>query len=159
VVPDLMRQGRGLGVPRLETVNDAKDQERDRSTNRDCKTRHKSAKEDSKKSRRGEGRGYKDTELTDSHTDPPSQRAPPNNSQPSTEHMPRDSAKGNPPIILARGHGDGRDLAAIAPLAQKRHDESLHPGRTEDEAEEVIEACEGRREGRGAGRRGRRGAV
>lgn len=70
-------------------------------------------------------------------------------------------AQRHPPVILARGHGNGGDLAPVAPLTQECHDECLYPGRAQQQGEQVGHALDGvldgtRAGGRAHGRLGRR---
>lgn len=70
--------------------------------------------------------------------------------------MAQHRADGDEPVVLARRHGDGRDLASIAPLAEKGHDERLDPRGAEEEREEVVRAGdEARDAAEGRGGRGR----
>lgn len=67
----------------------------------------------------------------------------------------------DPPVILAGGHGDRGDLAAITPLAEEGHDERLHPRRAEKKGEKIVQALQGAPEAtrtrrQASGGRGRR---
>lgn len=54
-----------------------------------------------------------------------------------------DGADDDPPVVTAGGHGYGRYLAPVAPLAEEGQGEGLHEGRGEDEHEEVLDAIGG----------------
>jgi hypothetical protein len=79
--------------------------------------------------------------LTNAHTDFAGNGPAAKHSYRSAATMPNNSTTRNPPIVRASGHGDGRNLAPIAPFAEESHNECLHPGWTQQERQEVIETC------------------
>ena len=56
--------------------------------------------------------------------------------------MSRNRAQRNQPVVLPSRHRNRSNLAPITPLAQERHDERLHPGRTEDQADQIHQPRE-----------------
>ena len=91
-----------------------------------------------------EGGGYQSTQsdedrLTGSKADSTGDGTPADDGDGGAHGVAGDGADGDPPVVLAGGHGDGRDLASVAPLAEEGHDEGLDPGRAEQEREQVVE--------------------
>ena len=69
--------------------------------------------------------------------------------------MASDCAYCHPPIILAGGHRDRGNLAAVAPFTKEGHSKGLHPCWAQNEREEIANANHqiietAYREGRGA---------
>ena len=69
--------------------------------------------------------------------------------KPSTEHgnrrarpMAKHRAGRDEPVVLASGHRNGGDLRAVAPLAEERHGEGLHPRGRQQQRSEVLGAAQ-----------------
>lgn len=86
------------------------------------------------------GEGGSKASLTNSQAHPPSDGTPTNDGHTRAEAVSSHGAERDPPVVLASGHGDGRDLGAVTPFAQESHDEGLNPGGAEKEGAQVVEA-------------------
>lgn len=79
---------------------------------------------------------------TDFHADLSCNGPTTNDSDTSAAGVAQNSTQSHPPVVLAGRHGDGCDLAAVAPLPQEGHDKGLNPRRAQEKRQEIVESLE-----------------
>lgn len=123
-----------LVVVRLERVDDAEEEESNSTAKSDCRKLVSSF-------------CLKvDVYLTITHTDLASNGAATNNSACCANGMSSGCAGSDPPVVRACSHGNSSNLAAVSPLSEEGHDESLHPCWAEKQRKKVVDTAQSSRE-------------